>query len=1128
MLHVHRAARADALVGPLADVLSQAPPDPFAAELVAVPTKGVERWLAQRLAHRLGAAPGTQAGVCANVSFSSPGRLVRSVLAGVLGSTADEDPWRPEPLTWAVLAELDASLDEPWCAAVARHLGHGPDADDEHRRGRRLAVARHVAGLFTGYAAQRPDVVTAWAAGRDDDGAGAAVPADLAWQPELWRRVRARLDVPSPAERLGTALEALGRAAPDDVPARLSVFGPTRLPEDQLRVLHALGRHREVHLWLVHPSPGMWQRLAAGAPAGRRRAEAPPVARHPLLASMGRDVAELQTRLAVVAATPGGGHVTDVPHETPAPPATLLGALQAALRADAGPDRPAVLADGDRSVEVHACHGRARQVEVLREVVVGLLAADPTLEPRDVLVMCPDVEAVAPLVAAAFGLVADGDGPADAHPGQLLRVRVADRSLRRTNPHLGLVAALLDLADGRVTASEVLDLVASPPVRRRFGLDDDDLDRIREWAAAAGAHWGEDVARRARFGLEKVRQGTWDAALDRVLLGAAMAEEDHRFVGAALPLDDVDSTDVDLAGRFAELLERLGTLLAALDGERPVEGWLDTLGQALDLLAAAPADQMWQAVEARQVLGDVRETARDRGDLVLRLPDVRALLADRLAGRPTRAGFRTGALTVCSLEPMRAVPHRVVALLGLDDGVFPRNGRGDGDDLLLRDPCLGERDRRSEDRQLFLDAVAAAGERLVVLYSGADERTGAVRPPSVPVAELLDALDRTAVLPDGGPVRHRVVVRHPLQPVDERNFAPAALGAPGPFSHDRAAYRAAVAARGERTGRPPFLPVPLPARPRPDGVDVGDLADLLEHPVRWFLRTRLEVALPADEEDVVDRLPLVLDPLGQWAIGDRLLAARLAGVDRDRATAAEWRRGEVPPRMLGRATLDGVLEKVVPVAAAVQPYLARPARVVDVTASLPQLDVTVTGSVDGIHGDTVARAVFSRLGAKHRLRAWVQLLALVAADPDRPWRAVTVGRGGGRRAGAMRSTLRSPGEAAAGRILENLVRLREHALRAPLPLPAATAAAYARSRLAGDSAEQALGEAAAVWRSSYEHEDRYHVFAWGPQATVADLAGVPEREEAAWSVDGTDATRLGVLALRVWKPLLAHEEMGPA
>ena len=121
----------------------------------------------------------------------------------------------------------------------------------------------------------------------------------------------------------------------------------------------------------------------------------------------------------------------------------------------------------------------------------------------------------------------------------------------------------------------------------------------------------------------------------------------------------------------------------------------------------------------------------------------RALLSERLKGRPTRANFRTGHLTICTLMPMRSVPHRVVCLLGMDDGVFPRKSPRDGDDLMLADPHVGDRDARTEDRQLLLDALLAATDQLIVTYTGNDERTNLVRPPAVPIGELLDVIDRT-------------------------------------------------------------------------------------------------------------------------------------------------------------------------------------------------------------------------------------------------------------------------------------------------------------------------------------------------------------------------------------------------
>jgi len=287
--------------------------------------------------------------------------------------------------------------------------------------------------------------------------------------------VREAVGVPAPAERLA---EAVARLAADpstvDLPGRVSVFGATALPEAHLQVLDALAAHREVHLWLPQPSTALWGRLGV-APGPRRRSQAPSPAAHPMLASMANDATELATRILQLG--------PDVTVLASAPrPATALGALQdriAADRAD-GPRHPA--APTDRSVQVHACHGRSRQVEVLREVVVGLLADDPTLEPRDVIIMCPDVEAFAPLVEAAFGPAAGVDDGAPEHPGRTLRVRIADRAPRSANPVLAVVATLLELADSRVGASAVVDLAGQAPVRRRFGFE----PKVRFWLERRG------------------------------------------------------------------------------------------------------------------------------------------------------------------------------------------------------------------------------------------------------------------------------------------------------------------------------------------------------------------------------------------------------------------------------------------------------------------------------------------------------------------------------------------------------------------------------------------------------------------------------------------------------------------
>ena len=452
MLTAHRAARADLLINPLVRLLATPPPDAFSPEVIAVPARGVERWLTQQLSRSLGAHSAD--GIAANILFPSPAQLVADVLAAAFGVAPEDDPWTSDRLVWTLLEVIDDSVPEPWCAVLADYLGANDDADS-HRRGRRYSTAATIARLFTSYGDNRPSMLSDWAAGVDSDGTGQPLQDDLAWQPVLWRVLRERIGLPSPAERLtGACTRLIDEPRVVGLPDRVSLFGPTRLPRTHLSVLEALAARRDVHLWLAHPSPAMWSKLSGRTPATRRADDDTALlVSNPLLMSLSRDVRELQQRLPATAET--------IHYPARDPAGTVLAKLQNDIRNERRPG-PDERIPADDSVSIHACYGPARQVEVLRESILHLLENDHTLEPRDIIVMCPDIEMFAPLISAAFGQ------HGAEHPGHRLRVRLADRSLGRTNPLIDTVAGLLRLADGRVTASEVLDLAAKAPVARQF------------------------------------------------------------------------------------------------------------------------------------------------------------------------------------------------------------------------------------------------------------------------------------------------------------------------------------------------------------------------------------------------------------------------------------------------------------------------------------------------------------------------------------------------------------------------------------------------------------------------------------------------------------------------------------
>ncbi|MGY4720339.1 exodeoxyribonuclease V subunit gamma [Naumannella huperziae] len=1105
-LFIHHGPDPTVLAGVLADLLVDPLPDPFAFEVVSVPSPGVERWLSQTLAARLGAGPAGD-GVAAGIDYRSLEKLITGAVDAGAGA---DDPWASDRLPWLVLQAMLAAREEDWFGTVQRHAW-----PKQNPGGRAWATADRIAGLFRGYAAQRPELIRRWRDGADAAADGTPLPADRVWQPRLFRLAAELAQAPDPVQRLTDAVAALrAKPARAGLPQRLAIFGPTRLSTDQLAVIDALAAHRAVHLFTPHASPAAWRAIAelGPRPAGPRAADDSwRVVRNPLVNRLGRDARELQLRLATSTGVPLA-HDLPVPDPpVPDPPVpdlltpdfpagdaseTLLGRLQADLRADRAPSPGAV---ADTSIAIHRSHGPDRQVEVLREALLGLLADDPTLQPRDIVVMCPDIETFAPLISATFGLA---DGPGD-HPGHQLRVRLADRSLVQLNPLLAVLAELLALADARAGLSQVLDLCAQPPVARAFGFTPDDLERLAELAEGAGVRWGLDAGHRSRFAMGGFGQNTWQAGLDRMLLGIAMDADGQHFLGTALPLGDVDSSDVALIGRLAELLARLRRICAELARPHDAAGWVAALRDALEQVSAVPSAESWQLAHAHATLAELAPPG-EASTSELTPSDVSAMLADAFRGRPSRANFRTGSLTMCTLTPMRSVPHRVVCLLGMDSDRFPRTVTPDGDDLLALDPWVGDRDPRSEDRQLLLDAIMATRQHLMIIHSGTSERTGERREPAIPVQELTDAL-QTMIGPDG---LAAITTDHPLQP-----FAPDNFREPEPLSFDALALTGARAAAAPP--REPIDPWRATGLARTDPaamVELSDLTAFYTHPAREFLRQRAGLSLWAQDDPPPDEIPVELDGLALWQIGDRMLTAALAGSDPDRVVAAEWRSGAVPPRNLGAPQLDRLRRDVIKVRDAALDLAQLPASSHQVLAAVGERQVF--GVIPGVRGNDIVEVTFSGLGARHRIVAWLRLLALTVAEPGRPWRSVIIAKSG------SRTVLGPVARADARARLHDLLIVRDLGLRAPLPLPLTTAATYAE--IAHTGREPGPDDLRHAWeRDADEIWTRWY-------AELGDLerprAG---REDAGNSEPGArESRRMRALARRVWQPLLDAEASG--
>lgn len=1006
----------DVVVPEAAAVLRTPPGDPFARELVVVPGDGIRTWLVQSLARALGDGSGD--GIVANVDFVYPGALVRSAL----GATVDDDPWSIGALTWSIHALLQSH---------GSTLGVPAD----------LLRARAIADLFDRYSLHRATMIHAWERGLDLGVDGQALPAAARWQPRLWRLLVERLGVLSPATRTALAIERLRAGADvDGLPERVVVFGVAGLPAAHLDLLGALASGREVHVFAPVPSLAWWRRLRPTAatldPVALLRAHdaTTTVVAHPLSRSWSRSQREGHLGM-LAAAIRSGAVIREVSASTSSGAASsdamspdamrgsaatsdLLGRLQQSLRADEWPDvseraaRTPLAAD-DHSVQWHRCHGLGRQVEVLRDVVLRLLDerlpdGRPRWEPRDILIVCTDVAAVAPLAEAAFA----GNGPGGSLPS--LPLRVADRSLRRDMPVFDVVLALFELLDGRLRVTDLLSMASLGPVAHRFGFTPHALGRLAHWLEATHVRWGLDGDSREAFGVRaSFAANTWRAGLDQLLLGAALADSGPRIgPGGVVPYGDLEGDDLALLGSLAEFVDAVGRAIERLRTVDDVVTWCDAVVESAQQLCSLDDADSWHWDRLEGEMASVRDEARAAGaDATLAIDPaaLASLVSSHLGGRPGRPRFGTGAITLSSFTAQRGVPFPVVCMLGLD-GDLGAGGTAAADDLIAQQPCVGDREPRSELRAQLLDTVLAARDRLVLCSTGRSLATNAEVPPAIVLAELIDVIDEVAAPPSEGHhagvsrARDAITVDHPRQAWSEANFRPGELGLPGPWSFDAVARRGAECRRRQDASPLP-LDAPLVAVEMAE-VGIEQLRSALRSPAKVLLKERLGIGLSDPPSARDDLVPLSMGGLDAWGVADDVLTVcRSVPVDGPQldarvALAAEARldvleaRGALPPLGYGKRFRTQVLQQATAVhreTMRLLEALGAPAQPTQLPIDVTVDGVRVSGNLEGVHGDTIVVATVSKLQAKHQLAAWLALAAATATDDSTPRRALLVG-----------------------------------------------------------------------------------------------------------------------------------------
>ena len=953
-LNIYTSNRMENLVAALAYVLKEPLASPLAPETIVVQSKGMQRWVAMELAKHFG--------VWANCNYPFPNAMVWRLFSLLLPEVPpDASPFAPEVMTWKIMGLLPGCLDREEFIPLQHYLAGDRD-------GLKLfQLAERIADVFDQYTLFRPDMLSGWETDKETERAGE-------WQAVLWRtlvadgngRHRGNLKEEF-CRRLMTSLPV-----GSGIPERIAVFGISYLPKYHMEILAAVARSTTVNLFLLSPTREYWADIVSRKAKARLtpandglRSEG-----NPLLASLGklgRDFSDMVIEIGEVAAAQADLYAE--PGE-----ASLLQKMQTDILnlSGAGEDMEKRTLDlDDRSVQIHACHSPLREIEVLYDNILALLEEIDGLTPGDIVVMTPDIETYAPYIASVF------DGSQE--PSLKVPYSIADRRLKSEGQIAAVLLKLLGLPGSRLTVIQLFDILETDPVRKRFDLDNEELEVIRSWIEATWVRWGIDEQSRICLGLPGYRENSWRAGLERLLLGYAMPDEEGRLFHGKLPYDEIEGANAQTLGKLVEFINSIAASTASLTRPRTLGAWQE---QCLALLAdfiIADDDMAHELTTVAGVVSNIGELGKEAGfDKQVELAVLRAWLTARLDQEEKGLGFITGGVTFCAMLPMRSIPFRIVALIGMSEGAFPRQNHSHGFDLIARAPRRGDRSLRDEDRYLFLESILSARDCLYISYVGQSIKDNSEVPPSVLVSELLDAIERGFQAGKGGTIEDQLVTRHRLQAFSRDYFA---AGSPL-FSYSAENCTALLEkSRGPREARD-FLTTPLPA-PADEWKDVSlvKLMRFFDNPAKFFLESRLGIRLEDAVAPLEAREPFDLDGLDSYNLKKDLLEILLQGGNASDFLAVARCRGILPPARHGEAVFASAVEEVALFAQVVQEKCGVKIPLAPLDIELHLNGFRLTGRLDNIWPERMIRHRCAKLKAKDQLRAWIEHLALNAVTP---------------------------------------------------------------------------------------------------------------------------------------------------
>ena len=873
---------------------------PLHAETILVQSNGLAQWLRLGFAQAQGCATG--------LNFSFPSRFIWEAYRAVLGhnNVPSQSSLDQSSLVWRIMRVLPEFLQQPSAEALRHFVGKAQGSTQLLNGLRHYWLSSQLADLLDAYQVYRANWLQQWEKGH--------WPSELhhykhhQWQAELWRTVvqQAQGDLTnsrrSNSSGQGLHSPCLGRAdsfaafktavlaqplhspRPVGLPERLIVFGIASMPEQQLEVLSLISRWTKVLVFILSPT-SYWVEPSAGHPLLARWGKQTIDFTQLLLDIEERAQREHQLRPLSLALGKSASELFE-----PRPETHALARLQNAILSNTKGQSEDRITPND-SIHFFTTHSPLRELEVLHDKLLDALQSVPGLQPRDILVMAPNLGQYAALIPAVFGPVFTGDSRA-------LPFFVADASSHDTQPLVHAFSWLLRAGGQPITSDELLAFFENALVMQRFQLSGEDLETLRTWVGAAGIRWGLNAKHRQAYlqslvfdphqdlsndstHSEKAQQSkgeqqddtiSWTAGLRRLLLAYAAGSSADPWQGIA-PAEGLE-LQPELLNKLIELIHFVEQTLQKFQVDAPVVHWCDRLAQLsqslLKMNGPAVNDNERLLNMVQQSLQAWRSEAALAGyNQPIHYRVVQEHWLAELTGERQAQRFFSGGITFASFTPLRSIPFRVVCLLGMADGQFPRPNHQFDIDLMAAAPQAGDRSRRDDDLTLLLEAVGAARDRLLVSWVGRRIQDNSDCPPCLPIQQLFHSLGHSLESAEAS-----LIEAHPLHSHDPSYYTGQTTRftyRPNPSQDLLTALSVQGCEALQNEANPADTGAGAQHGPEMPEVSIGQLQSLLSRPGYVFYEHGLKARIPSLDRALLTEEPIAPESLERWQLKSRLL-----------------------------------------------------------------------------------------------------------------------------------------------------------------------------------------------------------------------------------------------------------------